>query len=111
MIKAIMYFVERPGLAANWWADAFDTTAVHEGSFSYVHVEGLEIGFHPNEDGRNPKGSSTVAYLSTPDLEASRAHFLERGCAMHRGPLTISPTRTIVQLTDPFGNVFGLDGP
>jgi hypothetical protein len=30
---------------------------------------------------------------------------------MHRGPLAIDATRSIAQLVDPFGNVFGLDGP
>jgi len=111
VIRAVMYFVDHPDQAANWWAGAMDTEAIHVGEFSYIDVGALEIGFHLNEDGRNPQGSSTVAYFTTDDLEARRTHFLGLGCSMHRGPLEISPTRKIAQLTDPFGNVFGLDGP
>lgn len=105
-----MFFVSQPSDAANWWAQAMNTVAHHEGEYSFIEVDELEIGFHPNDDGRNPQGSSTVAYLSTDDIEKSRTHFLQLGCTMHRGPLDISTTRRIAQLTDPFGNVFGLDG-
>jgi len=105
-----MYFVDDPDQAANWWASAMNTEAIHEGEFSYIDIGELEIGFHPNNDGRNPYGSSTVAYFRTDDLETRRKYFLGLGCSMHRGPLEISPTRRIAQLTDPFGNVFGLDG-
>ena len=33
------------------------------------------------------------------------------GANKHRGPLTPSPERKIAQFVDPFGNVFGIDGP
>jgi predicted enzyme related to lactoylglutathione lyase len=105
-----MFFVSQPIEAANWWARAMNTVAQHEGEYSFVEVGELEFGFHPNDDERNPRGSSTVAYLSTDDFEAKRSHFLRLGCTMHRGPLDVSATRMIAQLTDPFGNVFGLDG-
>jgi predicted enzyme related to lactoylglutathione lyase len=105
-----MFFVSQPRQAAAWWAQAMHSVAQHEGEYSYVKVGELEIGFHPNDDGRNPQGSSTVAYLSTDNFEKYRTHFLQLGCAMHRGPLDVSATRRIAQLTDPFGNVFGLDG-
>jgi predicted enzyme related to lactoylglutathione lyase len=105
-----MFFVSEPRQAATWWAQAMNTVARHEGEYSFIEVGDLEIGFHPNDDGRNPQGSSTVAYLRTEDFEAYRTHFLQLGCTMHRGPLELSTTRRIAQLTDPFGNVFGLDG-
>jgi predicted enzyme related to lactoylglutathione lyase len=106
-----MYFVENPVTVATWWARAMGTDAHHEGEFSFIDVGDLEIGFHPSDDARNPPGSSTVAYFQVDDLEAKRSNFLALGCSMHRGPLVISPTRSIAQLVDPFGNVFGLDGP
>lgn len=110
MIRAVMYFVDNPARAATWWAHAMGTDVHHEGEFFFIDVGDLEIGFHPNEDGRNPSGSSTVAYFQVDDLEAKKSHFLDLGCAMHRGPHDIDPTRSIAQLVDPFGNVFGLDG-
>jgi len=110
VIKAVMYFVNQPDEAASWWAGAMEGEVHHANEFSYVEVGDLEIGFHAN-DGLNPRGSSTVAYFSTDDFEAERARLLHLGCSMHRGPLELSATRTIAQLKDPFGNVFGLDGP
>jgi predicted enzyme related to lactoylglutathione lyase len=110
VIKTVMFFVNQPSEAANWWAQAMNTVAQHEGEYSFIEIGDLEIGFHPNDDGRNPQGSSTVAYLGTDDFEGYRTHFLQLGCTMHRGPLELSATRRIAQLTDPFGNVFGLDG-
>jgi predicted enzyme related to lactoylglutathione lyase len=106
-----MFFVSQPSQAATWWARAMDTVAHHDGEYSFVEVGELEVGFHPNDDGRNPPGSSTVAYFHADDFEQSRTRFLQLGCTMHRGPLDVSATRRIAQLTDPFGNVFGLDGP
>jgi predicted enzyme related to lactoylglutathione lyase len=106
-----MYFVNNPASAATWWAMATDTEAHHEGEYSYIEMGDLEVGFHPNADGRNPQGSSTVAYFKVDNVDDERHRFLELGCTAHRGPLDISPTRKIAQLVDPFGNVFGLDGP
>lgn len=111
MIRTVMFFVSQPSEAAAWWARAMATIAHHEGEYSFIEVGELEVGFHPSDDGRNPQGSSTVAYFKTDDLEESREHFLQLGCTMHRGPLEVSTTRMIAQLMDPFGNVFGLDGP
>lgn len=111
MIRAVMYFVDDPPTVATWWARALGHEAQHDGEFSFVNDGGLEIGFHPNDDGRNPSGSSTVAYFHVDDLETRRSYFLDLGCTMHRGPLDISSSRSIAQLVDPFGNVFGLDGP
>lgn len=111
MIKTVMFFVSQPREAANWWARAMNTVARHDSEYSFIEVGELEIGFHPNDDGRNPQGSSTVAYFKTDDFEESRAHFLQLGCMMHRGPLEVSATTSIAQLIDPFGNVFGLEGP
>jgi predicted enzyme related to lactoylglutathione lyase len=110
VIRTVMFFVSQPSQAATWWARAMDTVAHHENEYSFIEVGELEVGFHPCDDGRNPQGSSTVAYFKTDDLEGSRTHFLQLGCSMHRGPLVVSATRRIAQLIDPFGNVFGLDG-
>lgn len=46
------------------------TVAHRDGEYSFIEVGELEGGFHPSDDGRNPQGSSTVAYSKTDDLEA-----------------------------------------
>ncbi|WP_197078931.1 VOC family protein [Dermacoccus sp. PE3] len=49
--------------------------------------------------------------VATGDLRTHREALLDAGAEHHRGPLTIGGGRSICQLVDPFGGVFGLDGP
>ncbi len=42
-------------------------------------------------------------------VDVARAE--SKGARLYRGPLAISASRSIARLIDPFGNVFGLDGP
>ncbi len=73
---------------------------------------GVELGFHPVDDERNPRGGgSPVVYWGVEDLDQVRERLLAAGCAHHRGPLTIEPGRRIAQLRDPFGTVVGIEGP
>jgi uncharacterized glyoxalase superfamily protein PhnB len=44
-------------------------------------------------------------------VTAARARLLDAGCTHHRDPLDVVAGRRIRQLVDPFGTVFGLDGP
>ncbi|HEY5112255.1 MAG TPA: VOC family protein [Acidimicrobiales bacterium] len=111
MIKAVMFFGDNPASATTWWAEATGTPVHYEGEFSFIEMGDLEVDVHPNGDGRNPQGSSTVAYFRVDNVEAERHRFLGLGCQAHRHPLEPSPTRQITQLKYPFGNVFGLDGP
>lgn len=72
---------------------------------------GVELGFHPADDTRNPRGGSPVVYWAVESVDTTRTALLDRGCTHHRGPLDIDDGRRICQLVDPFGTVFGLDGP
>ncbi|MEV8566750.1 VOC family protein [Streptomyces sp. NPDC051322] len=114
-VRAVMVFSDDPPTSARWWADALggeariesDGTAV----FAWVDVNGVELGFHPADDQRNPRGGSPVVYWSVSSVTATRERLLAAGCTHHRGPLDIDADRHICQLVDPFGTVFGLDGP
>lgn len=79
--------------------------------YAWLDLDGLEFGFHPASPKANAHGRSTVPYWSVEDLDTERKHLLEAGCTHHRGPLDVEPGRRICQLIDPFGTVFGLDGP
>jgi hypothetical protein len=110
-VRAVMLFVDEPRTAAQWWADHLGGHAVVRSKevFCWYEVGGVEVGFHPPDDQRNPRGGSPVVYWAVAELEAERARLLASGCRAHQGPLTVYATRTICQLVDPFGNVFGLD--
>ncbi|MEO3972479.1 VOC family protein [Streptomyces sp. CAU 1734] len=115
-IRAVMVFAEDPETSARWWAEVLsaelhldrDGTAV----YAWLDAGGVEFGFHPVDETRNPRGGSPVPYWSVADLDAARERLLAAGCAHHRGPLDIGDGsgRRIAQVVDPFGTVIGLDG-
>jgi predicted enzyme related to lactoylglutathione lyase len=107
-----MMFVEDPRTAAPWWAALLDVdpeSIQAEGDFRWFTAAGIEFGFHPADDDRNPRGGSPVAYLLSTDLAEDIARAIGSGAVLHRGPLAVDPGRTICQLVDPFGTVFGID--
>jgi predicted enzyme related to lactoylglutathione lyase len=50
-------------------------------------------------------------YWSVSSVGSAREQLLERGATPHRGPIEVEHRRSICQLRDPYGNIFGLDGP
>jgi len=111
-VRAVMIFADDPGATARWWATQLGDGAPvrSESGFYWYEAGGVEVGFHPSDDQRNPPGLSVVVYWSVVDVRGARSRLLGRGCRPHRGPLRVGPERQICQLLDPFGNVFGLDG-
>lgn len=113
-IRTVMVFVDDPEAAAVWWAAIFNAE-VHrdvDGAsvYAWLDLDGLELGFHPASS-KNPHGGSTVPYWAVEDLATERLRLLDAGCSPHRGPLDVAPGRRVCQLVDPFGFIFGLDGP
>jgi predicted enzyme related to lactoylglutathione lyase len=109
-----MFFVDDPPASARWWAEHLGAGAEvipGPGGFCWCELGGIEIGSHPADDNRNSQGGSPVVYFPVVGLDARRAELLDGGCPAHRGPLEIEHGRSICQLVDPWGVVFGLDGP
>jgi len=111
-----MVFAEDTHAAAAWWAAAFGATRLEveehpQGDFVSFEVGGVEVGFHAADPEKNPVGGSHVVYWSVQSLSRAREDLIGTGATPHRGPLVVDDGRSICQLRDPFGNVFGLDGP
>ncbi|WP_371657255.1 MULTISPECIES: VOC family protein [unclassified Streptomyces] len=114
-IRTVMVFVDDPEAAARWWGEIFDSEVELDVNgtsvYAWLDLNGLEFGFHPASPKANVYGRSTVPYWSVENLDTDRQRLLDAGCTHHRGPLDVEPGRRICQLVDPFGTVFGLDGP
>jgi predicted enzyme related to lactoylglutathione lyase len=114
IVRAVMIFADEPLVVASWWADLLgcpsDRLSFEDG-FVWFEVGDIEFGFHPSDAKENPVGGSPVVYLRVEDHSAAVARAESIGARLHRGPLAIGASRWIAQLIDPFGNVFGLDGP
>jgi hypothetical protein len=91
-VRAVMIFAEDPRAAALGGGE-------------------LEVGFHPADPQKNPPGGSPVVYWAVSSLSQARCALLAAGASPHRGPLVVDSGRSICQLRDPFGGIFGLDGP
>jgi predicted enzyme related to lactoylglutathione lyase len=114
IVRAVMFFCEEPATVARWWSQLLDVDSGDlEGAGDFVRfvADDVEFGFHLADPLKNPVGGSPVVYVRTTDHSAALPRARSLGARLHRGPLSISPSRVIAQLTDPFGNIFGLDGP
>ncbi len=110
-VASVMYFVNEPRTAASWYAKHLfgGISLQEEAGFSCVQVGGVEVGFHPAEDGKNPPGGGSVVYWRVENFLSTREALLAAGCEPWRGPLRLTPTRIICQLRDPFRNIIGLE--
>jgi predicted enzyme related to lactoylglutathione lyase len=72
-------------------------------------VGDVEFGFHPADESKNPKGSSTVPYWIVPNLSDAIELVKNSGGEHLRGPLRTDDARIIAQVRDPFGLVLGLE--
>ena len=115
-ITALMLFAEDTHAVAEWWSAAFGVGRVEteehaQGDFVFFDASGVEFGVHAEDPRENPVGGTPVPYWSVSSLGSARDRLLAVGATPHRGPLQVTPERWVCQLRDPFGNVFGLDGP
>lgn len=113
IVRSVMIFAEEPEVVAYWWAELLECPMEHVlflDGFAWFDVGDNEFGFHPADATKNPVGGSPVVYLRVEDHAVAVARAESKGARLHRGPLAIGASRSIAQLVDPFGNVFGLDG-
>lgn len=115
-VSALMLFAEDTRAVAEWWAAAFGVERVEvdrhaQGDFVFFDASGFEFGVHMADPDMNPLGGTPVVYFSVPSVATARGRLIEHGALPHRGPLVVGAGRSICQLRDPFGNIFGLDGP
>lgn len=109
-----MIFTDEPVAVASWWADLLECPSdrvVLDHEFVWFDVGDIDFGFHPVDTGKNPVGGSPLVYLRVENHSVAVSRAESKGARLHRGPLAINAARSIAQLIDPFGNVFGLDGP
>ena len=111
-----MVFADDTRAVAAWWAAAFGAEQVHveehaQGPFVFFKIRDIEFGAHVADPKKNPLGGSPVVYWSVSSVGSAREQLLERGATPHREPTEVEDRRSIRQLRDPYGNIFGLDGP
>ena len=113
-IAQVVVFVDEPSVSARFWADLLGAPHRLADGGALLELPFAEVYFHPADreltssgEEKNPHGASTVVYLAVDELEAARERLLAAGCEAWRGPLQIEEGRTICQVRDPFGTVWG----
>ncbi len=89
-VRVVMTFAADPEASARWWGELLNVVKL-DGSdtgagYAWVEHDGVELGFHPADDERNPRGGSPVVYWGVDDVDRVRERLLAAGCEHHRGP-------------------------
>ena len=108
-VREVMVFVDDPAAAVRFWSDALQLDP--RAGLPLLDLGHIELFFNLADPEKNPQGGSTVVYFEVDDFDATRDALLAAGCKQHHGPLAIEDGRRICQLRDPFGTVWGLNGP
>lgn len=94
-----------------WYARFLGIEASYvDPDFASFNVAGVQLDLC-TADGRSPvSAGGSVGYWLVEDLDIAVARAKELGAAVYRGPLRVEEVRrSIVQVADPYGNVFGLE--
>jgi hypothetical protein len=109
-VSSVVVFIEDFIAAAHWWGRMTEAPIVRLPRSASLQLGDLELVFTPPDD-RNPPGGSPLPYFEVDDFDHTRSWLSTWGCIeMHR-PLSVPGGRQITQFRDPFGVIFGLEGP
>jgi predicted enzyme related to lactoylglutathione lyase len=102
--------VRNVAASLDWYRAFFAAEPVESlENFASFRVGGIALDL-VKEDEKSPASKGTVGYWLVEDLTALIKRAEELGGRVYRGPLRVKETqRTIVQIEDAHGNVFGLE--
>lgn len=109
-VSSVLVFVSDWIAAGHWWAAMTGQAVGRLPGATYVRLGDVELIFRPL-DGRNPIGGSPVGYWWVAGFEETRELLRDWGCVELHYPLEIPGDRQITQFRDPFGTIFGIEGP
>lgn len=108
-VEEILYFVSDLSGARIWFSDLLGAEPVfEEAGYIAFRLGNTNLGIHPEDQKTSHGVSGQVAYWGVEDLEKAKNYFIEHGCTLFRGPIIGADGVKICQLTDPFGNAWGL---
>ena len=105
-LRTVKYHTPDIDAGKRWYAQVVGHEPYFDMPF-YVGFEvgGFELGLVP--DGESGAGGS-VAYWGTPDIDAEVARLVGLGAALRGKIEDVGDGIRVAELTDPFGNLFGV---
>ncbi|MEM0157358.1 MAG: hypothetical protein QXN26_04750 [Thermoplasmataceae archaeon] len=111
-VSEVTFFV-RDVTVATWWIQ--DLTGLEpvftSENFSKFRIGTTELGLHIADKKTGPGAAGSVAYWDVKDLETAIVDFLSLGGCLYRDPINAPDGGKVCQVTDLFGNVWGLREP
>lgn len=109
--RSLLVFTTEPILHGYLWARMFSNGLVRRlPQLVAVDIDGVEVAFCPS-DTRNRPGGSPVTYWWCPQFNLTRYVVRDWGCVELHYPIANPDGTQMTQFEDPFGAVFGLQGP
>lgn len=110
-IHSVLIFTAKPIDNAHWWANMLGGLPVYRlPLFASIKVGGTEVSFRPT-DYRNPPGGSPTLYWRVERFNDARYHFKDWSCIELHYPVLCPDGTQVTQFRDPFGVIFGIQGP
>lgn len=112
-IVTVLMFVKDVKKSAEWYKKflSIDPAECLD-DFASFHISSFYLNLHLADKNSPVSPGGTVVYWNVDNMKEAIAKAISMGGTVYRGPLYVKETsRTIVQILDPFGNVFGLECP
>lgn len=108
-ISEVLFFVPNVQEAKVWYIGLFGKQPLFDDeNYCAFEVAGTTVGVHPVDDKTSSGVAGQVAYWHVADIHQAIARFESHGCRLFRGPILGVDKVWVCQLTDPFGNAWGL---
>jgi len=110
-LVTVLFFVQDIRKSKEWYSQLLGIAPIEEDSkFASFRIENHFLNFHLADNKSPVSSGGCVCYWEVTDLHRAIEKAKSLGAKVYRGPLEVSETgRTICQIKDPFGNVFGLE--
>jgi predicted enzyme related to lactoylglutathione lyase len=111
-IDGVMFIVEEPSVAREWYSNLFNTDARYLEAFDfwYLDVGGFVVEFLKADRKSQPGVHGQVCYWLVESFDSFVEKATGLGATFYRGPIDIEQGQRMAQLRDPFGNVIGIRG-
>jgi len=106
-----LLFVESISKSKEWYTNFLGVIPIEEDDrFASFKVGSSFLNLHPADEKSPVSTGGCVVYWETDNFQEMISKAESLGGQIYRGPLKIKETgKTICQIKDPFGNVFGLE--
>ncbi len=110
-IVTILFFVDDILKSAEWYGSLLEIQPIElDSKFASFRMDNHFINFHLADSKSPLSPGGSVCYWQVDHLDSAIERARQAGGSVYRGQLFVKETnRTICQIMDPYGNVFGLE--